>query len=57
MRNWYVKLTAYLPYPVSEEFRITASNMGTALSRAVKEYRGKHKGRKINQLEIVIRKI
>jgi len=57
MKNWYIKITAYVPYPKPEEFRIGASSMGTAISRAIKQYRSRLVRKKITQLDVQIRKI
>lgn len=38
--QYLITVTAYLPYPIAKEFRVEAGSYGTAINRAVKQYRG-----------------
>ncbi len=42
MKDYLVTLTVNVPYPIQKELRIQASNLHTAISRAIKELRAKH---------------
>lgn len=42
-----------IPYPVEKEYRIKATQAGTAVNRAIREYRqGIKKGRRIKKYNI-----
>jgi hypothetical protein len=53
-KNYWTKITAYVPYPKSEEIRTTAGSIGTAVAKAVKEYKKLNKGQRIKELIIKI---
>jgi hypothetical protein len=53
MKNYVIKVSADLPYPVSEEYRIEATRFAVAIRRGVDKFR-KEKGRKkrINEIRV-----
>jgi hypothetical protein len=46
MKNYSITVTGHCPAPRAREYRIDASDFGTAINRAVKNYR-KDIGRKV----------
>lgn len=54
MRDYLITLEVYIPYPVSKELMIQASNLHTAVSRAIKQMRKDHikKGTRIDTINI-----
>ena len=57
MKNYFVKIKAMLPYPVEREYREGASNMATAVARAIRRYRKELNGKRIKDLLIKVVKI
>jgi len=57
--KWYlIKIKSYLPYPIENEYRIQASDFGTAINRAVRQFRKDlNKRKKITKLVIEAIKI
>jgi hypothetical protein len=39
MKMYVVKVTAYIPYPITREYTQKATGFGTAISRSVRQYR------------------
>ena len=39
MKMFVIKVTAYIPYPVTREYTQKATGFSTAISRAIREYR------------------
>lgn len=39
MKLYVVKVTAYIPYPITREYTEQATDFSAAISRAVKKYR------------------
>lgn len=52
MKNYLIQVSFYAPYPKKEEYRMVASNFGTAINRTLREWRKAHKGKKIKELNI-----
>lgn len=51
MKTFIVMVSANLPYPVSEEYRIEATRFAVAIRRGVDKFRkDKGRGKKINQI-------
>ncbi len=52
MKNYLIKITAPLPYPVAREYRETASRMAVAVKRTIDKYRKEANGKRIKELTI-----
>lgn len=52
MKNYLIKVSAHLPYPIEKEYREEASNIGTSVNRAIKKYRKEANGKRIKELTI-----
>jgi len=52
MKNYLIKITAPLPYPVVSEYREQASSIAVAVSRAIKKYRKEKNGKRIKELAV-----
>lgn len=54
MAIYVIKVTGYIPYPISREYTERASNFSAAISRAVKQYRKEDrvKGKKMKRMGV-----
>jgi len=52
MKNYLIKISFLMPYPIAQEYRTKASNFSAAVSRALKNWRQDNKGKKIKSLTI-----
>ena len=53
MKIFVVKVTAYLPYPVSRDYTVRCTDFSTALSRAAKLYKkDKNNRKRINRVSV-----
>ena len=39
MNQYWIEVTADIPYPIQETFRVKASGIATAINRGVRDYR------------------
>lgn len=54
MKHYFAKVVAFIPVPREREFRIQASNMATAMARAMREFRKDFKRKRIDKVSIKI---
>ena len=52
-----VKVKALIPYPKEFEYRIKATQFGTAASRAIRQFRKEVQGKRIKTITVQITKV
>jgi hypothetical protein len=57
MTTFLVKVSYYAPYPKESEYRSEATNFGTAINRALKDWRKEQKGKRVKELTVKATKL
>ena len=61
--TYFVSVSSYIPYQVSKDYTVQASNFGTAMSRAIPKYRlylkerNGGKPKKLNEITVKVKRI
>jgi hypothetical protein len=53
-KNYLITYKYDKPYPFSREYRVEATNMGTAMNRGFRRLRKDEKGKRITELSVKI---
>lgn len=54
MKNYLIEISFLHPYPLKTEYRQSAGSFAVSISRAVKEWRKEHKGKRIKEIIIKV---
>ena len=57
MKHFLIKVIADIPCPRERDGRIEASGIGTAVNRAIKDYRKEFKGKRIETMTIKVQRL
>lgn len=57
MKDYFVKITFYMPCPRIKEVRIKASRISIAIKRAIDEARQSFKGRPLKEISIIAKQL
>jgi hypothetical protein len=52
MKDFLVKITTNIPYPKTLEYRTKGSSFGTAIGRAIRQWRKEMNGKKVKEVSV-----